>query len=61
MDAFFSLFLQKMYTFDVNFNFIYNTTTNKFSCLLKPKKPHFTATKYSFLMAIEEKKGVKFI
>ena len=50
-----------MYKFDVNFNSIYNTTTNKFSCLLKPKKPHFTATKYSFLMAIKEKKGVKFI
>ena len=28
---------------------IYITTANKFSCLAKPKKPHFTATKYSFL------------
>ena len=39
-------------------HFICSTTANKFSCLLKPKKPHFTATKYSFLflMAIEEKK-----
>ena len=44
----FSMFFKvKIYFY---LNFIYSSTTaNKFSCLLKPKKPHFTATKYSFL------------
>ena len=44
----FSMFFKvKIYFY---LDFIYSSTTaNKFSCLLKPKKPHFTATKYSFL------------